>query len=283
MESSNVEPNISVGQVPREIRRLVLNGLALAPAGANVIMQLSQLRVGHGVVESRVTSGSLYRHPVKRTRTTLSYIMLAVFGTSEERSALRNAVNAQHRQVRSDPSDAMQYNAMDPELQLWVAACMYRGVLESVAFLYGEQEETTLDAVYRLCGRFATTLQVPDAMWPADRTAFENYWSRALTTIEMDSTTRGYLRDLASLGFLPRPLRFAFGPLHRFITVGFLPPVFRNELGFPWSPRRQAVFGAVLRSMATLNRALPRPMREFPWNLVLRDARRRMAAGRPLV
>ncbi|MBW4077757.1 MAG: DUF2236 domain-containing protein [Acidobacteria bacterium] len=269
--------------VSREVRRLILNGVALAPAGANVIMQLSQLGVGHGVVESRVVSGSLHRHPIKRTRTTLSYIMIAGFGTSEERAALRTAVNVQHRQVRSLPSDRVRYNAFDPYLQLWVAACMYRGVLDSVRFLYGDQQEGVLDEIYRLCSRFATTLQVPDSLWPADRTAFERYWDTALSTVQMDTVTRAYLRDFASLGFLPPVLRVTLGPAHRFITTGFLAPVFRDELGLNWSAWRQVVFDAALKILATLNRALPSPLREFPWNFVLRDARRRIALGRPLV
>lgn len=283
VEPRDVGTNASREHVAPALRRLLLNGFALAPAGANVIMQLSQLGVGHGVAESRVASGSLYRHPLKRTRTTLGYVMLAVFGTNEERATLRHAVNVQHRQVRSNPNDAVQYDAFDPELQLWVAACMYRGVTQSVAFLYGDQDDATLDALYGLCARFGTTLQVPDTLWPADRAAFDLYWSRALATIEMDSTTRGYLRDFASLGFLPRPLRLAFGPLHQFITVGFLEPVFRDELGLSWSPRRQVAFDAVLRLMAFVNRRLPRVIREFPWNLVTYDARRRIAAGRSLV
>jgi uncharacterized protein (DUF2236 family) len=160
---------------------------------------------------------------------------------------------------------------------------MYRGATDSVTFLYGAQDEATLDALYGLCARFATTLQVPDTLWPADRAAFELYWSRALATIEMDATTRGYLRDLASLGFLPRPLRLCFGPMHRFITVGFLEPVFRDQLGFRWSPRRQAIFDVLLRLMARVNGRLPRFVREFPWNVVLYDARRRIAGENPLV
>lgn len=273
----------SSGVVSREVRRLIVNGFALAPAGANVIMQLSQLGVGHGVIESRVTSGSLYRHPVKRTRTTLSYIMIAGFGTEQERAALRAGVNAQHRQVRSLPSDTVRYNAFDTDLQLWVAACMYRGVLDSIAFLYGDQEQSTLDEIYEFCARFATTLQVSESMWPATRADFERYWQRAVSTIALDTTTREYLRDLASLGFMPTPLRKLLGPAHRFITTGFLAPVFRDQLGLVWSPWRQALFTVVLKSSATVNRILPTPVREFPWNLVLRDAKRRIALGRPLV
>lgn len=273
----------SSSEVPREIRRLIVNGFALAPAGANVIMQLSQLGVGHGVVESRVASGSLYRHPFKRTRTTLSYIMIAGFGTIEERTALRAAVNVQHRQVRSLSTDTVRYNAFDPDLQLWVAACMYRGVLDSIAFLYGEQDAATLDEIYRFCARFATTLQVPESAWPRDRVAFERYWRRAVSTIEFDATTREYLLDLASLGFLALPFRIVLAPVHRFVTAGFLPREFRDQLGLVWSPWREAVFAGVLKATAAVNRVLPTPLREFPWNLTLRDAKRRIALGRPLV
>ena len=272
-----------IEEIPPELRRLLMNGLALVPAGANVIMQLAQLGVGHGVAESRVPSGSLYEHPIKRTRTTLSYVMLACFGTSEERVFLRRAVDRQHRSVYSNVADEVQYNAFDPALQLWVAACMYRGVVDSVSFLYGEQDEATRDALYQVCGRFATTLQVPVEMWPKTRAAYESYWTHAVAAIQMDSTTRDYLSNFASLGFLPLPLRAVFGPAHRFMSVGFLAPEFREALGVKWSERDQRIFVIVLRLLSSVNRVLPRVAREWPWNMVLHDARRRIATGRPLI
>ena len=42
---------------------------AFAAGPANVIMQLSWPPVGHGVVESKVDSGNLLKHPWKRART----------------------------------------------------------------------------------------------------------------------------------------------------------------------------------------------------------------------
>jgi uncharacterized protein (DUF2236 family) len=160
---------------------------------------------------------------------------------------------------------------------------MYQGVLDSVNFLYGEQSGDVLDEIYRFSARFATTLQVPDSLWPSDRESFERYWTSALTTVEMDAATRGYLRDFVSLGFLPRAVRVVLGPINRFVTTGFLTPVFRDALGVPWGPRRQALFRELLRLLAALNRVLPSALREFPWNFVLRDARRRIASGRPIV
>lgn len=66
--------------------------------------------------------GRLFSHPVKRTRTTVTYLAVAVLGTDDERKAYRRAVNKQRAQVRSTESSPVRYNAFDPGLQLWVAA-----------------------------------------------------------------------------------------------------------------------------------------------------------------
>lgn len=263
--------------------RDTISGLSSLAGAANVIMQLSWLPVGHGVAESRVDSGRLDLHPLKRTRTTFSYVMVAMLGTDEERAAMRRAVNRAHRQVHSRPGDPVKYNAFDPELQLWVAACLAWGVADVYAKLWGEPDDATAEAMYRHSARFGTTLQVPEDRWPTDRAAFEEYWQQALTRVEMDDTTRAYLRDFAALGFLPRPLRAAFGPLNRFLTTGFLPQLFRDELGLPWTPRHQRRFDRIIATLAAVNRTLPRPIREFPWNLYWWDLRRRIQTNRPIV
>jgi uncharacterized protein (DUF2236 family) len=266
-----------------EYRRYLMSGLSLALGGANVIMQLSRPSVGHGVAESTVESGSLYAHPVKRTRTTLGYIMIALFGTDHERDVIQNEVNRQHRSVRSSPESPVNYNAFDPELQLWVGACMYRGLEDAALFLYGDSSNEWLDSVYGHSARFATTLQVPVSMWPEHREAFEKYWSDALQHVAMDDTTRRFLYGIASLDFLPLALRVMFARPHRFMTTGFLPANFRDELGLEWSDRRQRAFTTMCAMLAQANRVLPRPAREFPWNVVLWDTRRRIRAGRPVV
>lgn len=264
-----------------EVRRLLLSGASLAPAGANVIMQLSWLPIGRAVAESQVESGSLMRHPIKRTRTTLAYIVIALFGTEEERTLMRAEVNRQHRSVHS--TGDVTYDAFDPELQRWVAACMYRGAEDSVTFLYGRLSDEVLDILYRRSASFATTLQVPASLWPSDRGAFEVYWANALENVKMDDVTREYLLGIASLRFLPSPLSNVLGPMHRFVTTGFLPTTFREELGLSWSPRRQRLFTTSFSVVAAVNRHTPRVIREFPWNLVLWDTRRRFARGRQVI
>ncbi|MEO5876722.1 MAG: oxygenase MpaB family protein [Streptosporangiaceae bacterium] len=269
------------GPVPQIVRDSV-TGLALAAATANIIMQLSRLPVGHGVAESKVESGRLDKHPVKRGRTTLSYVAVAMLGTDAERALMRREVNRSHQQVRSGPGDPVAYNAFDRDLQLWVAACLYLGTEQIYELLHGELDPETIEVLYQHGARFGTTLQVPQDMWPADRAAFEAYWNASVALVRTDETTRSFLLDLTDLKFLPAPLAQLGGPVNRFVTTGFLPQEFRDELGLPWSARSQAHFDRYIRLTARLNRALPPLIRAFPFNAYLWDFRRRVRAGRPI-
>lgn len=270
---------------PRTVRDLpdAILGAGLLAGGANVIMQLARPAVGHGVVESPVGTGSLVRHPVKRTRTTVTYLAVAVFGTDEERTAYRRAVDDVHARVRSTWSSPVRYHALDPALQLWVAACLYRGVEDVYRAFVGPIEGPAAERIYRASSVFGTTLQVREDMWPADRAAFERYWAGAMDEVAIDDTVRRYLRDITDLRFLPSVLRGMLGPVHRFVTTGFLRPRFRDEMRLPWSPRRQWLFERLVALIGVLVRRSPRPLRQFPYNASLWDLRRRMRLGRPLV
>ncbi|HXO57836.1 MAG TPA: oxygenase MpaB family protein, partial [Mycobacterium sp.] len=73
VERAVAEPPVA-GRRPRRTPRLgdTLMGMALLLGPANVIMQLAQPGVGYGVMESRVESGRIDLHPIKRARTTFT-------------------------------------------------------------------------------------------------------------------------------------------------------------------------------------------------------------------
>ena len=268
--------------VPPEVLDAI-SGVGMAAAGANVIMQLSLLPVGHGVARSTVDSGRVDKHPVKRLRTTVSYLAVALLGTEEERDAMRRAVDSQHRHVRSSPGDPVAYNAFDPELQRWVAACLYKGLEDVYEIVRGPIDPATGAVLYRHGARLGTTLQVTDEMWPADRDAFYEYWDEMVERIEMDDLTRRYLQGIAGAQFLPQPIAALIGPSQRLLTVGFLPEPFRAELGLPWDRTRQRIFDTAIATMAAVDRHLPPALRRFPFNAYLWDFRRRLRSGQPIV
>jgi uncharacterized protein (DUF2236 family) len=285
----NETVDASVGSRPRSVMRAEegMLGLGLLAGPANVIMQLARPGVGYGVLESRVDSGRIDRHPVKRARTTFTYLAVSTNGTAEQQAAFRRAVNRAHAQVFSTEESPVTYHAFDKNLQLWVGACLYKGVVDVHRVFVGEIDEQTADRLYLQGRALATMLQVPESMWPADRAAFDRYWAAALDDVHIDDTVREFLFPIAASRLrgmtLPKMLQRRSEDLALLITTGFLPQRFRDEMRLPWDPERQRRFDRLMTVLRAVNRVLPRFVREFPFNVLLKDLDWRMRTGRPLV
>jgi uncharacterized protein (DUF2236 family) len=264
-----------------------LMGVALLAGPANVIMQLARPGVGYGVLESRVESGRVDLHPIKRARTTFTYLAVATRGSEAQKAAFRRAVNKAHAQVYSTDESPVSYHAFDKDLQLWVAACLYKGAVDIYRMFVGEMDEQAADEHYRQSMTLGTTLQVPPEMWPADRAAFDAYWQRSLDRVHIDAAVREYLYPIAAGRIrgvrLPAPVQRRLEAGNLLITTGFLPQRFRDEMRLPWDASRQRRFDRVIAVVRTVNHLMPRVVRQFPFNLLLADLDRRIRKGRPLI
>ncbi len=252
-------------------------------AAANVVMQLGNPGVGYGVVESSVDSGNVLFHPWKRLRTTISYLVVALFGTEEDRARYRQAVNRSHVPVHSGPDSPVSYNAFDPELQLWVAACLYVGFRDARTLFLGPMDNATADGLYEYCHRLGTSLQVAREAWPADRDAFEDYWRAGLSRVRYDEPVREHLLKVVNLRMLPRPLQWGNASVNRFFTVALLPPEVRLAMRLPWTERDQRRFERSTRALRFVTRLTPRWARNLPIHLQLAEVRFRMKRGWRLV
>ena len=262
-------------------------GIALLAGPANVIMQLSHPAVGYGVKESRVESGRIDRHPIKRARTTFTYLAVATRGNAEQQKAYRKAVTQAHAQVTSTEESPVKYNALDPELQLWVAACLYKGGVDVRRMFSGEMDDETADQHYRDSMALGTMLQMRPENWPADRPAFDKYWDEQLEKIHIDDTIREFLYPIAVARLrglqLPGPLQHINESIARLITTGFLPQRFRDEMKLEWNNSKQREFDALMTAIKLGNSVAPSFVRNFPFNMLLHDVNWRMRTGRPLV
>jgi uncharacterized protein (DUF2236 family) len=264
-----------------------LMGVALLAGPANVIMQLAQPGVGYGVMESRVESGRVDRHPIKRARTTFTYLAVATNGSDEQKAAFRRAVNGAHAQVYSTEESPVKYNAFDKDLQLWVGACLYKGAVDIYRLFVGEMDDETAERHYREGMALGTTLQVPADKWPADRAAFDRYWQESLAKVHIDDAVREYLWPIAAGRVrgvrLPAALQRALDSFNLMITTGFLPQRFRDEMKLDWNAGKQRRFDRTIGVLRFINNLLPRFIRQFPFNVLLKDVDRRIRTGRPLV
>ncbi len=156
----------------------------------------------------------------------------------------------------------MSYNAFDPELQLWVAACIYKGGIDIYRTFVGEMDDEEADRHYREGMSLGTTLQVPPAMWPPDRAAFDRYWQESLAKVHIDGAVREYLYPIAVSRIpgvrLPHRLQRLSESLALLITTGFLPQRFRDEVRLPWDAAKQRRFDRLMTVLRTVNRILPR-------------------------
>lgn len=266
----------------------MMMGVALLAGPANVIMQLARPGVGYGVLESRVESGRVDLHPIKRARTTFTYLVVATQGTDEQKAAFREAVNSAHRQVRSTDDSPVKYNAFDRDLQLWVGACLYKGNVDIHRTFLGEMDDEHADRHYHNEGKaMATMLQVPEEMWPPDRAAFDRYWQEQLDKVHIDDAVREYLKPIAASRLrgltMPGPLQRMNERIALLITTGFLPQRFRDEMQLPWDADKQRRFDRLMGVLRGVNNVLPQFLRGFPFNMILWDLDRRIRAGLPLV
>src|SRR5690349_22703429 len=207
--------------MPTEVRTFAIADQMAGAAGmlgaaANVIMQLGNPGVGYGVVESTVDSGNVLLHPWKRLRTTLTYLVVALFGSEDDRTRYRQAVNRSHVPVHSGPDSPVEYNAFDPALQLWVAACLYVGFRDARVLFLGPMDDATADALYEYCHRLGTSLQVPREAWPVDRAAFEEYWQAGLDRVSYDEPVREHLMKVVELRMVPRWMQWGNARINGF-------------------------------------------------------------------
>ncbi|MGZ4529575.1 MAG: oxygenase MpaB family protein [Mycobacterium sp.] len=262
-------------------------GVGLLAGAANVIMQLARPGVGYGVLESRVESGRIDRHPIKRARTTFTYLAVSAQGTPEQQAAFRRAVNRAHAQVYSTDESPVAYNAFDPALQMWVGACMYKGIIDIHKIFVGEVDDEVATQLFEEGIALGTMLQVPREMWPSDQAAFDRYWEESMAEVHIDDAVRDFLWPIAAGRVrgvkIPARVQRRLDDVNLLITAGFLPQRFRDEMRLDWDDEKQRRFDRLMKRIRTVNDVLPRFIQEFPFNVLLKDLDWRIRTGRPLV
>lgn len=247
-------------------------------AGATVLMQMAEPGVGHGVSDH----SSVLSRPMDRLRTTMTYVYAVTLGSDEERRALVRMTNRAHVPIRSKPGAKVPYNGFDPDLQLWVAATLYKNGQDLYERFLGPMDEQTADRIYRQSAIYGTALQVKPESWPATRAAFDEYWAGKLDDLEIDGQVRTFIHKLMSGGDSPWFIRLGM-PLNRWMTRGLLPADIREQLHWTWSTTDQRLFDLFFTVVPPVYRMIPKRLRWAPAGYYLWDMRKRLRSGRGLI
>ena len=119
--------------------------------------------------------------------------------------------------------------------------------------------------------------------WPATRADFEVYWNTACGWIQMDDHIREFLLYIVDLKMINIVPRIILAPLLRFLTIGFLAPVFRDNLGLEWSATDQRRFEHLFLFVSFVNRFLPKFVRTHNYTVLMTDLRWRLKHKKPLI
>ncbi|MEE4023921.1 oxygenase MpaB family protein [Gordonia sp. PKS22-38] len=271
----------------RPVRRTgdLVTGLGPSIAGANVIMQLAHPKVGYGVVESRVESGSAMKHPIKRSRTTGTFLAVALFGTDEDKKFVNEELQRIHALVYSTEQSPVTYSGNDSRLQLWVAVCLTKYFIDQYELLYGPLSPAEKERVVADSRWLGTTLNVAPEQWPASYEAMQEYWDAQVPGMSIDPPVRDMLQQLSDLSFLEQRIGTAGALVHRYlgrqskylIKAG-LPPEFRDMMHWQWSARDDRRLDRALDLARKLDPATGRLMRAI-MSVYIVDLRLRRRLG----
>lgn len=241
-------PDTTIWKVTRE-SVVVLGG------SCAVLMLLA-----HPSVAAAVRNHSdVRRNPVARLRRTYDLTLDLVFATRSGAIQAIEQINRRHRAVRGPA-----YAADDPELLLWVQACLVYSALTSYQAFVGPLSPRERDQYYQDTKEIGVLLGIPRALYPPSIADLDEYLARMQT----DGTTivaedARIVTDLLFHVRFPIVGRIPLGPL-RLIASGLMPATVRDQYRLPWGPFQRATFRATRRFLRTVVRVAPHRIRTLP-------------------
>ncbi|MFF2053122.1 oxygenase MpaB family protein [Leifsonia sp. NPDC058194] len=255
---------------PVDLRTVAAEALPLVGGGRALLLQVAFPSVGRGVVEH----SDFAERAMDRLHATMTFMCAAVFATPEEFAVVRRRVNRAHAPVRAEATAAAPaYNAYDPELQLWVAATLYRTMTDLHETVFGPLSPAEQEGVYQEYTRLGANLQVPPSSWPASREAFDAYWESMLERLRVGNATRTLAKQILYPRNVPGWVRLLL-PDARLVTAGLLPTAVREQYRLPWGERQQRQYDRWMRRLARWYPRMPRRLRHAPRDAYLRRVRR---------
>lgn len=235
------------------------------------------MHAAHPLVIAGARESGFYEHdPWKRLERTLGLTYALTFGTRQEaeRAALR--INRVHRAVHGvDPVTGMSYDALDPELLLWVHACLVDSALLFERRTVGRLTAGERERFHREQMAAAELLGLARDRVPPTVEGLRRYIDGVVggNTLAVTSAAR----RVAAL-FREPPPGAEWRPVLRAVAwwaFGTLPPRLRAMYGVRWGPAREAWLRGTLGALRLGRSAIPR---RYRWILPAQEAAARFAA-----
>lgn len=255
---------------PHVIHRLNSERVVLLGWSRAILMQLAHPLVAAGVLDHSEFRGGIYDAAV-RLHHTVSAMLSLTFGDDERRAAAIARIRGIHRTVNGVLKTPVgtfpagtPYSANDPALLLWVHATL----LDSTADVYQRiVEPLTAEELDCACNESVPLLlalggdaDTAPRTWDALQCYMRGISHEGTFAVTAET------RALADGVLAPRAagLRVPFGGLNKLITIGLLPPTFREVYGFAWPERSQRRFARAMRVIRATHGLAPHVLTRWP-------------------
>ena len=214
------------------------------------------------VVAGARETGFYERDPWKRLERTLILTYAITFGTTRDATRAAERINEVHRHVHGiDPVTGLPYDAFDPDLLLWVHACLVDSALRFEELTVGSLTPDERERFHSEQMTAAELLRLPRDRIPPTVDDLRTYIdgvaeSGVLRITDASEQVAGLFRDP------PRDAQWR--PVLRRVAAwafGTLPPRVRSMYGVRWNPIREARLRAELRALRSVRPAIPKRFR----------------------
>jgi uncharacterized protein (DUF2236 family) len=217
------------------------------------------MQAAHPLVVAGANQTAMYeRNPWKRLQRTLILTYTMTFGTKAEADGAAEKINEVHTRINGvDPITGKRYDALDPELLLYVHACLVDSALLFERLTVGKLDEASRQRFHEEQMLAAELCLVPREMIPPTVPALSAWLA--------DFEDRGDLmvtegaRKVLNL-FLDPPEEAEWRPILRGVSrlaYGTLPPGIREMYGLPFGPVKGAAMSATFPLIRATRPLLP--------------------------
>jgi uncharacterized protein (DUF2236 family) len=238
-------------QVHREVT--VLFGGARA-----VLMQAAHQLV---IAGARAT-GFYERNPWKRLQRTLILTYTITFGTKAEAQAAADRINDVHTRISGvDPVTGLAYDALDPELLLYVHACLVDSALLFEELTVGRLDDAGRQRFHEEQMLAAEMVRIPREIVPPTVAALRA-WMRDVEDSGILQVTES-ARSVADL-FVHPPADAEWRPILKGVSrlaFATLPAAMREQYGFRVGAGKRAAMAATFAATRALRPLLPPKLR----------------------
>ncbi len=210
------------------------------------------------VVAGAAQTGMVDRNPWKRLQRTLILTYTLTFGTKVEAHAAADRINEIHARINGiDPVTGLRYDALDPELLLYVHACLVDSALLFEHLTVGRLDEAGRQRFHEEQMLAAELCLVPRELIPPTVPELRSWLADVAASGILRVTDEA--RRVADL-FLDPPREAEWRPVLAGVSrlaFGTLPAPLQRAYGFPPTPARRSGVRAGLAVTRALRPLLP--------------------------